>query len=271
MKRWLNKIHCGDCLQILATLPPESVDIAVTSPPYNIKNSTGNGLKNGSCGKWPRAELINGYDDYDDCMPRADYVSWQKQCITAVLRTLKPTGALFYNHKPRVQGGLLEDPIDIVGDKDFPLRQIIVWRRKGGINFNPGYFLPTYELIYLIAKPKFKLAAGKNRLGDVWDISQNSEKNPHPAPFPLELALRCVGAGDGQVVLDPFIGSGTTALAAKLLQRDYIGIDKSAQYCRMARRRIRDYPAQGIVKPGSLPPWKKLIKAQSFHYEKSPL
>ena len=67
----------------------------------------------------------------------------------AILRVLKPDGALFYNHKPRVQRGLLEDPQDIFGNENFPLRQIIIWRRKGGINFNPGYFLPTYECIYL--------------------------------------------------------------------------------------------------------------------------
>ena len=55
---WLNKIHHGDCLRVLAKMPSESVDLAVTSPPYNIKNSTGNGLKNGNGGKWPRAENI---------------------------------------------------------------------------------------------------------------------------------------------------------------------------------------------------------------------
>ena len=238
MSRWLNKIHCGDCLRLLAKMPPESVDIAVTSPPYNLKNSTGNGLKNGNGGKWPRAELINGYHAHDDCMPRAEYVRWQRECIAAVLRVLKPTGALFYNHKPRVQAGLAEDPMEIIMP-EFPLRQVVIWRRKGGINFNPGYFLPTYECVYIIAKPKFKLAKGANALGDVWDLRQENGSNPHPAPFPPALARRCVQATTGKIILDPFMGSGTAALAALELGRDYIGIDNSAEYCRMARERIR--------------------------------
>ena len=225
-------------------MPTESVDLAVTSPPYNIKNSTGNGLKNGSGGKWPSAELINGYDGYDDCMPRADYIRWQQACVAAVLRILKPNGAFFYNHKPRVQNGLLEDPMDIVGGGKFPLRQIIVWRRRGGINFNPGYFLPTYECVYLIAKPGFKLAPKANALGDVWEIPQGGGDNPHPAPFPLTLARRCIGATAARIVLDPFIGSGTTALAAMELGREYIGMDKSTEYCRMARDRIREFKKQ---------------------------
>jgi site-specific DNA-methyltransferase (adenine-specific) len=63
----------------------------------------------------------------------------------------------FYNHKWRVQDGLLQDRQDII--RDLPVRQIIIWKRKGGINFNPGYFLPTYEVIYLIPKTKFQTRA----------------------------------------------------------------------------------------------------------------
>ena len=58
-----------------------SIDLIVTSPPYNIKNSTGNGLKNGSGGKWPQAGLIKGYAAHDDAMPHDEYVSWQRRCL----------------------------------------------------------------------------------------------------------------------------------------------------------------------------------------------
>jgi modification methylase len=67
-----------------------------------------------------------------------------------MMRLLTDDGAIFYNHKWRVQDGLLQDRNDIVSG--FPVRQIIIWHRNGGINFNKGYFLPTYEVIYLIAK-----------------------------------------------------------------------------------------------------------------------
>src|SRR5260364_404403 len=76
-----------------------------------------------------------------------EYVAWQRACLIEMLRLLPEHGAIFYNHKWRVQDGLLQDRHDIVGQ--FPVRQIIIWRRKGGINFNAGYFLPTYEVIYL--------------------------------------------------------------------------------------------------------------------------
>ncbi|MCY3865107.1 MAG: site-specific DNA-methyltransferase [Chloroflexi bacterium] len=216
-------------------MPASSVDVVVTSPPYNIKNSTGNGLKNGSGGKWPQAALIEGYANHNDALPHEDYVKWQRSCLKAMMRVLSETGAIFYNHKWRVQGGLLQDRADIVDG--FPVRQIIIWQRKGGINFNPGYFLPTYEVIYLIAKPGFRLAPKANALGDVWQIPQESN-NPHPAPFPEALAQRCIDSTDAKVVLDPFIGSGTTAVAAVKSNREWIGIDISQEYCELARQRI---------------------------------
>lgn len=232
---WLGKVHQGDCVELMDQMPAESIDLIVTSPPYNIKNSTGNGLKNGSGGKWPQAELIRGYADHDDAMPHEEYVAWQRNCLQAMMRILSEDGAIFYNHKWRVQGGLLQDRADIVDG--FPVRQIIIWHRNGGINFNPGYFLPTYEVIYLIAKPKFRLAAKANAQGDVWRIPQES-KNPHPAPFPLALAQRCIDSTNAKTVLDPFIGSGTTAIAAEKSGRKWIGIDISAAYCELARERI---------------------------------
>ena len=235
LSSWLGKLHHGDCIDLMNQMPAESIDLVVTSPPYNIKNSTGNGLKNGSGGKWPQAELIRGYANHDDAMPHEAYVAWQRDCLRAMMRVLSEDGAIFYNHKWRVQGGLLQDRADIVAG--FPVRQIIIWQRKGGINFNPGYFLPTYEVIYLIAKPKFRLAAKANALGDVWRIPQET-KNPHPAPFPLALAQKCIDSTKAEFVLDPFIGSGTTAIAAIKSNRQWIGMDISEEYCDLARRRI---------------------------------
>lgn len=188
---WLGKVHCGDAVTVLDAMPVGSVDLVVTSPPYNIKNSTGNGLKNGKGGKW------------------------------------------------RVQKGLWQRLADEITD-GFPVRQIIIWQRAGGINFNPGYFLPTYEVIYMIAKPAFRLAKGASALGDVWTIPQEAN-NPHPAPFPVELAQRCIASTNASVVLDPFIGSGTTAIAAICEARSWLGIDVSQTYCEMARERIAQH------------------------------
>lgn len=238
---YLNKIICGDCIEVMQKMPEESVDLIITSPPYNLKNSTGNGMKDGRGGKWANAKLVEGYSTYDDCMPHDEYAEWQRDCLTEMMRLLKNDGAIFYNHKWRVQGGLLQDRHDII--EGFPVRQVIIWQRKGGINFNPGYFLPTYEVIYLIAKPDFKLAPKANAHGDIWQFTQEMN-NPHPAPFPVHLIERIVSSTEAEVILDPFMGSGTTAIAALRHDRKYIGIDVAPEYCEMAEKRIQEEKKQ---------------------------
>ena len=219
-------------------MPAGSADLVITSPPYNIRNSTGNGLKNGRGGKWQNAALQHGYTHHDDRMPHDEYVAWQRRCLAEMMRVLAEDGAIFYNHKWRVQGGLLQDRQDIVAG--FPVRQVIIWKRKGGFNFNPGYFLPTYEVIYLIAKPGFRLAPKANGFGDVWEFTQEM-RNPHPAAFPVDLIDRIVQSTTGHTILDPFIGSGTTAISALNFGRKFIGIDLSPEYCALAEQRIRQH------------------------------
>lgn len=230
-----NSFICGDALQEMKKFPAGSVDLIITSPPYNLKNSTGNGLKNGKCGKWSNAALINGYSTYDDNMPYDEYIQWQRDCLNEMMRLIHDNGAIFYNHKWRVQKGLIQDRHEII--EGFPVRQIIIWKRKGGINFNPGYFLPTYEVIYLIAKPGFKLVPHANAYGDVWEFPQEM-KNKHPAPFPVSLVERIISSTYAELILDPFMGSGTTAVAAKNLNRNFIGIEISHDYCEMSRERL---------------------------------
>ena len=236
---YTDSIICGDSLEIMRHFPSQSVGLFVTSPPYNLKNSTGNGMKDGRGGKWANAALQKGYVGHDDAMPYDKYCAWQRNCLSEMMRLLKHDGAIFYNHKWRVQKGLLQDRSEIV--KDFPVRQIIIWKRSGGINFNAGYFLPTYEVIYLIAKPGFKLARGANCYGDVWEIKQEMD-NPHPAPFPVMLIDRIVSSTNAQLVIDPFAGSGTSAISSLRYGRKYICMDKSPEYCEMARKRIEGVP-----------------------------
>ena len=233
----INTIICGDCLDTMRKMPDKCVDLVVTSPPYNLKNSTGNCMKPcTTSGKWANAALQNGYSHYDDCIPFDKYNQWQHDCLQEMWRLIKDDGAIFYNHKWRVQNGLIQDRREIV--QDFPIRQIIIWKRKGGINFNPGYFLPTYEVIYLIAKPDFKLVPKANAVGDVWEFGQEL-KNEHPAPFPVALIDRIISSTNAEIVLDPFMGSGTTAVSALKNNRNFIGIELSPDYCRMAENRIK--------------------------------
>ena len=236
MTPYLNRIICGDCLAVMRDMPDASVDLMITSPPYNLRNTSGHGILDGSR-RWKNPPLRHGYSHHDDCMPHEEYVAWQRACLTEMMRLLKDNGAIFYNHKWRVQKGLLQDRADIVDG--FPVRQIIIWQRAGGVNFNNRFFVPTYEVIYVIAKPDFSLLPKANGAGDVWRINQD-RNNKHPAPFPVALPERIIGSTNANIILDPFIGSGTTAVAAKRLNRHYIGIELSIDYCEMARQRIQD-------------------------------
>lgn len=236
----LNKIVCGDVLTELRNLDDESVDVVITSPPYNLKNSTGNGMKDGRGGKWSNAKLMEGYDNHEDSLSREDYINWMQEILTECFRVVKSDGAIFFNHKFRVQGGLMEGHPFLEG---FNVRQMIIWARSGGFNFNAGYFLPTYEVIYLMPKTargknSFKLKKGGNKLGDIWRIHQDT-KNPHPAPFPVELVDNILSSCEGTVVLDPFGGSGTVGVSAVKHGWNYILIDNSPEYCQMAEDRIK--------------------------------
>jgi modification methylase len=241
LEPFLNKIICGDVVEVMKKIPDNSIDIVITSPPYNLKNSTGNGMKDGRGGKWANAALQKGYSHHHDCMPHEEYVEWQRNCLTEMLRIIPDDGAIFYNHKWRVQNGLLQDRQDIVNG--FPVRQIIIWRRKGGFNFNPGYFVPTYEVIYLIAKKDFKLAKKANGHGDVWEFTQEMN-NDHPAAFPVDLIDRIISSTTAKTVLDPFMGSGTTAISALNHNLHYVGIDISPEYCDTANKRIENHKSQ---------------------------
>lgn len=148
----MNEVVCGDCLEVMGRIVSGTVDLVVTSPPYNMLGLPG-GLRQRGVGLWRRGPLQEGYDGHDDRMDPAEYIEWQRACLGEMMRVLSDDGAVFYNHKWRIRDGLLDDRSAIV--RGFPVRQVIVWHRGNGINFNPGYFLPTYEVVYLIAKPGF--------------------------------------------------------------------------------------------------------------------
>lgn len=234
----LNTIHHTDALTLLKALPAGSVDCVVTSPPYNMGTQL-NGAK--PCSKstknWGHTPLLSdGYEDFDDAMPYPEYVKWQRDILTECMRVVKPAGAIFYNHKWRIQGGLLENRQSVVDG--FPVRQVIIWDRCSGNNHNDAFFTPQYEVIYMIAKPGFMVRKEAN-YGDVWRVPFETD-TPHPAPFPVEIPKRCIKAGcpPGGVVLDPFMGSGSTAVAARDTGRYYIGCDLSLKYVEQAKRRL---------------------------------
>ena len=227
---WLNQIHHGDCLELLAQLPDECVDLVVTSPPYNLRSG-------GRCRGWP------DYDGYGDDRPHDEYVAWQQESLREMYRVIKPTGAIFYNHAPRIQKGVQWRHEDIL--EPFDVRQTVIWHRAGGVNHNPQYLSPSYEYIYVMAKPGFRVAPDWT-IGDVWKMQQEKKRwIPEVPAFPVQLPQNAIRATGAKVVLDCFMGSGTTAVAAVLEGADYIGIEQSARYCAVARERVASIPPAG--------------------------
>lgn len=233
-------LYHGDCLEVMACLDSHSFDLVFTSPPYNMGISTGGSFPRGrSYGKWSGGLLAGGYGADRDAKPWPEYIAWQQDVLRECWRLLTPAGAIFYNHKPRVQDGQLLHPRTFLPDElTACVRQEIIWARPGGINAGSTHYCSTYEVIIVVAKPAFRLRdKSASMLGDVWRATPDVNTE-HPAPFPRGLpgnALETTGAGS---VLDPFAGSGSTLFAAKARGVRAVGIELDPRWCDLAARNL---------------------------------
>jgi site-specific DNA-methyltransferase (adenine-specific) len=241
-------IYHGRADDVLPVLPDRCVDLVLTSPPYNLREGKSSNLAgNSRRSAWRRPALADGYGEHDDAMPYPEYVAWQQGILQECWRLLTDTGAIYYQHKPRVIHGEVRLPTAL--NPGLPLRQVLIWDRRSRFNFSPSHYTPQHEWILLIAKPGFRLAGGKasSTVGDVWQIV--AELNTvHPAPFPMALAHRVLTTAGGSHVIDPFMGSGTTLVAAMSLGRRAIGIEIEERYCEIAAKRLEDPPLLAAVK-----------------------
>ena len=151
---------------------------------------------------------------------------------------------MFYNHKNRIYKGTIISPYQWLFKTKFLIRQEIIWDRGSTNNVHRSRFLPTSEQIYWLTKtnkPIFYRKLSTKYKTEVWDITFE-RKNPHPAPFPIELPnniIECVKCDrDNLIVLDPFMGSGTTALSAKEHNCDWIGFELFQEYIDLANKRV---------------------------------
>jgi len=235
---YINKIIHGDALNILKKLPDEIVDIGVTSPPYNKgENKKG----------WLVANVK--YLDASDKLPEDIYQKNQIDILNEIFRITKPGGSFFYNHKIRWEKGLMIHPMDWLRKTKWIIRQEIIWDRMIAANIRGWRFWQIEERIYWLYKPK-----GKNLIGEelkpkhalltsIWRFPPERE-NPHPAPFPIELPTRAIYSIMDEkkgIVIDPFCGSGTTLVSAKILGHKFIGIEISKEYIKFANERLNNY------------------------------
>lgn len=234
MKNYRNRIICDDTLAALRQLPDDSLDLGITSPPYNKQEKNHGGLV---------SKVI--YASYRDAQPEDDYQSGQVDVLDQLWRATRPGGSFFYNHKLRYQNGLMFHPLDWLRRTRWLIKQELVWDRTIAGNIRGWRFWPVDERIFWLYKPVGQSNQGREleskdaKLTSIWRGMPEAD-NPHPAPFPLWLPARIILSllKTPGLVCDPYAGSGTTLVAAKLLGHDYLGIDLDRGYCRAAERRL---------------------------------
>jgi len=239
-----------DCLDGFKLLADASIDHVSTSPPYNL-------------GGFHADRKYRSYaGDFSDDMPEADYRAFIKQVIKECHRVLKPNGSFFLNMKTRIIDGVSIPPFWVLEDNPFFLKQEIIWHFPSTANVDKIRFFPLFEYVFWFVKDIIRFKEKWNNewaiVGNVWYISHITERNEtkagengggfqHPAPFPTQLSQAMVlsTTAEGDTVLDPFVGSGTTLKVCRHYKRKGIGFEKFfSHYERVVRQRImsEDFP-----------------------------
>lgn len=235
----LNKIYCGDCLELLKEIPTKSIDLVLTSPPYNKNGFRGRRDNSKGKGRWSGADI--NYGEYHDDRNEREYKEWQIIVLNECYRVIKDSGSILYQHKIRRANGEASHPMEWISKCNAKFFQQIIWDRTSTCDHNIGYLDPITELIFWLTKETPKCYKSKKWATEIWRIAP-TPTDIHPAPFPEKLCEIAIitTTEKGDLILDPFCGSGTTCVAAKLLGRNYIGIDISPEYCKIAEARLRN-------------------------------
>ena len=243
---FINQIHLGKWEDVLPKIPSNSVDIVISSPPYNVSLGVGNKHKK------------DKYDTYDDNMPYEDYLIWVDKLFTECYRVLQPSGRIAINIGDGANGSVSTHSDFTVRMRDkanFIPMTTIVWDKKqiGASTAWGSYQSPScpsfptqFEFIIVMAKETTKHEGDKSKITvggkefqrnsrALWSFPPETrmmELYGHPACFPEELPKRLLQqlTYEDDIVLDPFSGSGTTCVVAKKLRRKFIGIEMSEKY-----------------------------------------
>lgn len=221
-----------DCLKGMSLLKDNSVDVVITSPPYNKAGYEGKIRKSHPSDLWATRNI--DYGVFNDFMKEDDYERWQIALLNEFHRVLKPDGSVFYNHKVRMANHRGSHPIEWISKSNLVFRQQIIWNRKSTPAVSPIRFLPTTELIFWCTKcnkqPNFKRRKDSLFTKEVWDLSPS--RKDHPAPFPIEIPYNILLniPSKNLLVVDPFMGSGTTGDAAIKTGNNFIGFEINEKY-----------------------------------------
>jgi DNA modification methylase len=221
-REYIGKVYVGDCMDLMRAMPDGCVDAVVTSPPYNI-------------GPKPDGDF-RGITAWQDDLPMGEYEAWQVAILVELYRVTVAGGSLFYNHKTRTLKGQLWHPLRLLDQTPWWVRQEVIWDRCGSHNHEPSLFWPSDERVYWMTRPGCTVPSRNPGLQTIWRIPPQS--SDHQAPFPETLVQKCLSMIKGDLVFDPFLGSGTTAAVCERLGRRWIGCELSPTYAALAEKRI---------------------------------
>ena len=229
----LNRIYNMDCLDGMVSMQDDSVDCVITSPPYNYNLRVHYGKYGGMCNT-----DRNKYDyKISDRLPIDEYYKWQKTCIGEMMRVCK--GVVFYNIQ--MLTGNKDAFMRILGDYHDKVKEIIIWDKiQAEPAINDGVLNSMFEFIVVFDKNnaigrRFENANfERGSLSNVFRIPKNRSKNGinHKAVFPLEIPLTIIKnfTKENDIVLDPFMGIGTTAVACIQTGRFFTGFELNTEY-----------------------------------------
>ncbi len=255
-KEYRNKLKLSDSLDFLKSLEESSIDCCITDPPYNISGYD-NKKKIGwlkSNDYWTEKKSFNKIDVEWDKYSNSDYESFMFDILLEIKRVIKPNGniAIFGSYHNIYKIGYMIDKLDL------KIQNSIVWYKRNAFpNLTQRMFCESTEQIIWTVNNSHKKAKnwtfnykemrelnGGKQMRNMWDIpntpSSQRKFGKHPSQKNELVTDRLVLAltNEGDVVLDPFIGSGTTAVSAKKLGRDFTGCDNNEEYVSIANNRL---------------------------------
>lgn len=236
----VNKIFNEDCIETLKRFEDNTIDIVVTSPPYNMNLRIRNGKY---CSRQIVKEFSSKYEGFDDNLPIDEFYELHSQIIRELLRV---SGIIFYNIQ--IVTGSKRAFFKIIGEFSEQLKDIVIWDK--GVSqpaMSPGVLNRQSELILIfendnaISRKFSKFNFNRGTLGDIWNISRGKKiDKSHGAVFPEKLVSTILEnfSNEGDIVYDPFMGSGTTAVVSQKLNRKWLGSELSPNYCELIKKRI---------------------------------
>lgn len=220
------KLIHGDCIEKIKEIPDSTIDLVVTSPPYY-----------NSSHKYQRGAGFHYTQDIGEPL----YVIYD--CMEILYNKLKDNGVICLNISFSYGETGVMRPFDIIqrirNKLGYFVNDLIIWHKNNPIPLK-NRLTNSYELIFVLSKHPIGKYYTKSYTHNVWEFPVSSGVKGHNATFPIELPIKCLEnfSKDGDIILDPFMGSGTTGVACKMMNRNFIGIDINKDYIELSKNRI---------------------------------